>query len=173
MTPGLRSQTPAGALSHVLTILDKQKYNTLFPAAEINNIFDLLAIEVEDLCKVTAPDPRTTKLLTFSVSDYGHICQLLRWYHAQPTHDLTTWYDLTPAIFQDFLINGLKPVKPTPVPDTAPSSASTTPPTSNTTSETMLPGVKQSLNDYPKLRGDKMWLSYNQTLKSLATAHAL
>ena len=46
MTPGLRLQTPAGALSHVLTILDKPKYITLFPAAEINDVFDLLAIEV-------------------------------------------------------------------------------------------------------------------------------
>ena len=82
MTPGLRLQTPAGALSHVLTILDKQ--NTLFPTAEINDVFDLLAIEVEDLHKVTVPDPKTTKLLTFSVSDYGRIHQLLRWYHAQP-----------------------------------------------------------------------------------------
>ena len=37
----------------------------------------------------------------------------------------------------------------------------------------MLPGVKRSLSDYPKLRHDKMWLSYNRTLKSLAAAHAL
>ena len=122
MTPGLRSQTPAGALSHVLTILDKPKYYTLFPAAEINDIFDLLAIEVEDLREVTAPDPKTTKLLTFSVSDYGRVRQLLRWYQSQPTRDLTTWYDLTPEAFQNFLINGPTPVKPTPnsVPDAVP-----------------------------------------------------
>ena len=85
MTPGLRLQTPAGALSHVLTIVDKPKYYTLFPAAEISDIFDLLAIEVEELRKVTAPDPKITKLLAFSVSDYGRIRHLLHWYHSQPT----------------------------------------------------------------------------------------
>ena len=155
ITPGLRSQTSAGALSHVLTILDKPKYYTLFPAAEISDIFDLLAIEVEDLREVTAPDPKTTKLLTFSVSDYGCIRQLLQWYQSQPTRDLSTWYDLTSEGFQDFLINGLTPVNSTinPIPDAAPSSASVTQTTSNPniTNETMLPSVKRSLSDYPKL----------------------
>ena len=74
------------------------------------------------------------------------------------TKPLTTWFTLSPTIFQEWYDSTQK----------IPTTLSTTP---DPTQTTFCSKIKITLADYPKLKEDKQWRTYNRLLKATAANH--
>ena len=166
------SPTPEGALDKVLQVLDNEKYNLLFGLAGIKEIYDFLAVETSDLKEV--PTTTGNNSVKLNIVELGRIKKIKSWYQHQPP-GLETWYKLDKDELNRYLLeqNLPEPQTPrTPVPGTL-FTPGYTAGTSNTSNGQMLAGVKRTITDYPRLREDKMWMSFNRSLQALAATHAL
>ena len=160
MSTGTRSKTPEGALEHVLSVLSSDVYLLVFEEAGITTIYDLLTVDLADLKGLTPLDSESN-LVQMTAVHLGKIKKLLAWYQNQEDASVSTWYTLTKENFNQFIAQYV---------NSTPTSSITT--TSKPSSD-MLQGVKRNITDYPRLREDKMWMSYNRNLRALAATHAL
>ena len=110
-------------------------------------------------------------LFSLKLAQISRIQKLKDWYEHQFAKGLGVWFLLTQKIFLDFITNPPSPIVPDPV---VPRSSSTN--SSSTTApsgHTVLYGVKRNMSDYPKLRDDKLWLSFNRNFKVIAATQAV
>ena len=159
-----KSQTPQGALEHVLSVIGKDPYAEIFVEAGIENIYDLLATDPSVLKDVSYLNDKGD-LVTLKVAQRGKIAKLQSWYNHQSSKSIAVWYDLSVKILNDFIVNGV----PTSI-DPKPSGSSNV---SASSGRTVLYGVKRNMSDYPKLRDDKLWLSFNRNFEAIAATHAV
>ena len=166
MAPGLRSQTPEGALEQVLNLFKGEKMKKLFDEAGIADIIDLLAIgDVNELKEVSVLEAEVgdqPNIVTISLAEIGKLKTILAWYAAQDDSSLNTWYKLDEDTFKDFVMS--RTTKLSQVTSQTPSAMQNT---------GLLSGVKRDLSHYPRLREDKMWISFNRILNSMAATHAV
>ena len=135
------SQSPTGALEHVLQVLKKDKFKLLFEEAGMEDIYDFMSVEFNDLKDISCLD-YDANVTSFNAVDLGKMKKVLAWYHAQSEASLDTWYDLNDDVFKKFIARNIEKQDDD-------SSLSTM--TSVNTNE-VLPGIKRSISDYPKLR---------------------
>ena len=166
MSTGTRSksQTPEGALGHVIGVLGKDPFAEIFEEAGIENIYDLLATDPSALKDVSCLNDKGD-LVVLKVAQRGKISKVQSWYNHQSSKSIAVWYELSPKILNDFISN------PVPTSSTSSSSSSSTAPVSS--GQTVLYGVKRNMSDYPKLRDDKLWLSFHRNFKAIAATHAV
>ena len=157
----MMSQAPPDPLSHVLAILGDEVYALIFKEAGIETIEDLWLCDFSELKSLATLIGSNHVVTSLNLVQVGKLTRILEWFEEQETDDMDIWYNLT--------TNDLKKTfksKSTKV------TAQNTP-VINPNSLGILSGVRRSLTDYPKLREDKMWLSYNRTLLALAASHDL
>ena len=51
-----RSWSPSEALTHVLSVLNDKKYRLIFNEAGIEDIYDFMSVDIDDLRDMTAVD---------------------------------------------------------------------------------------------------------------------
>ena len=144
MSPCTCSQTPEGALEHVLGFLNNKNFGLIFKENEINNVFDLMSVDMEDLRTASAMDG--VNMVTLKAGQLGKLKKLIQWFQQQENPNVKTWFQLNPERFQAFLIQG-----PTTTSNDAHRISSINVPKS---SGGLLYGVKRSITDYPRLRED-------------------
>ena len=165
-----RSQTPESALAHVLTILGEHPFKPIFKEAGIEDIYDLLSTLPSDLKEISILDDEAN-LFSLKLAQISRIQKLKDWYEHRSAKGLGVWFLLTQKIFLDFITNPPSPVVPDPV--VSSSSSTTSSSTTAPSGRTVLYGVKRNMSDYPKLRDDKLWLSFNRNFKVIAATHAV
>ena len=80
MSPSTRSQTPEGALEHVLGFLNNKNFGLIFKENEINNVFDLMSVDMDDLCSASAMD--VVNMVTLKAGQLGKLKKLIQWFSA-------------------------------------------------------------------------------------------
>ena len=158
-TRSTRSRTPEDALSHVLSVLENEVFERLFEEAGISTIFDLLAIDDADIKNLSCLDADNVPI-TIKLSQASLIIKIKEWFFHQPETSMSTWFELTKDVLFEYISN------PFPVPSLSEKS----PVTSH---DQMLYGVKRNMADYPRLRDDKLWLSFHRNFKAIAATHAV
>ena len=159
MSTGLRSQTPQGALTHVLEVLNNQAFNLIFEEAGISTIYDFLAIEPRDLKDVSAIND-DAQVIHLNVVQIGKIRKIHDWYKKQEVSSVGVWYTLNEDTLNTYLAESPHQDNSLNKPPIDSMSVNTTPSTSHTE---MLYGVKRNITDYPRLREDKMWMSFQHS----------
>jgi hypothetical protein len=89
------------------------------------------------------------------------LATIVDWYYEQPTQHLTTWFNLTAESFQEWYDNTQKEtpvINPPETPDASLTNA-------------FRSKIKITITDYPKLKEDKQWRTYNHLLKATAASH--
>ena len=181
VTRSTANMTAEGALNHVLgNVLgypDDHQVRLAFSYFGVNDINSFTMFEGDDFTlPYMIPDPAdATKLIESRLVHVfaRRLNAIIKWYYSQPTPTLQTWFTLTADSFQtwydtsraaelipDVPIPPVIPVIPPPLPVVLPS------PT-----KTFRSNIKINLTDYPKLKEDKHWRSYNRLLKATAAAH--
>ena len=176
-----RSHNNAGAFDHVLTkVLNlclQHPIRSALTFYQAVTITDLMTLTEEDFAQpYTYPDPdddNSTITKTLSIMDQGNLKILKIWY-TQQAMDPTTfkpWYDLTEEAFNAFKLqtSNAPTLPPTSSLGTSGATIAIQPPSTSATS--FQTGVKITLADYPKLKDDKQWRSYQRLLKACAAAH--
>ena len=92
-----KSQTPEGALGHVLSVLGKDPYAEIFEEAGIENIYDLLATDPSALKDVSYLNDKRN-LVAVKVAQHGKIAKLQSWYDHQSSWSFAVWYELSSKI---------------------------------------------------------------------------
>ena len=141
------------------------------------NITDLMILTEEDYAQpYTFPDPdnqgqEITKMLT--IMDQRNLKFLKIWYNQQAMDPSTfkPWYDLTAEAFTAFKLQMSNTSLAQPTISSTTSGATIVTQSAQPTTPNFQTGVKITLNDYPKLREDKQWRTYQRTLKACAAAH--
>ena len=165
-----RSQTPESALAHVLTILGEHPFKPIFKEAGIEDIYDLLSTLPSDLKEISILDDEAN-LFSLKIAQVSRIQKIKEWYEHQSAKGLGVWFLLTEKILLDFITNPPSPVVPDPVISSSNSTSNSS--QSTPSGRTVLYGVKRNMSDYPKLRDDKLWLSFNRNFKVIAATHAV
>jgi hypothetical protein len=167
-----RSQDAKGSLDHIITSIlvnDKHVKEALDNLGVID-VYDLLSIQDADL-QLTFETPDlvnplilvATKLLPITARK---ILQLQEWYNTQQSPDHTTWFQLTPEIFNQW--------RSTPRTSMVTAAGPATVPTTGTlqgASPSFRQNVKINISDYPKLKEDQQWRAFNRQLKATAANH--
>ena len=168
MVVGTRSQTPVTALEHVLDVLNDSDYLLIFREVGISDITGFKIITVEDLKDASAVG--TTSLITLNSVQVRKVEWIQRWFldNVDENSPLSTWFELTPEVLQNYMMTGGARSRPPSTVSTDGSSIST-----KSTQRKLLYGVKRDINAYPILREDKHWMMFNRTLNSLAATHAV
>ena len=166
MSQGLRSRTPEGALEHILRIFQADKFRLIFALAGIDDIHDLLTLDDISILKEECALDSENKVISLTIVEIARLKKLVSWYYAQENPELSTWFELTPDNFKSKVLASTPPKVTLPTPSIHSTSTDSTTPS-------MLPGVKRCITDYPRLREDKMWMSFNRVLCAMAATHAL
>jgi hypothetical protein len=165
MSPTTRSraQRAKEALNHVLKVLDNKKYDAIFEDAGIEDMDNFLLIDINELKSISILDDETTKMVTLNLVEIGRLKKMTDWFELQGTLEPDVWLKFNDQSLKEMLCPAQVPMSPPNV--TMSSTPKVTP--------GILSGVKRNINEYPKLRDDKMWMSFNRTLLSLAATHDL
>ena len=162
-------------LEHVLDVLNRPIFNDIFEEAGISDIYDLLYADLDELKELTTLDAKGS-LLRLKVADLSILKRSIEWFQSQPNRNIHTWMEFSLNKLQSHVATD-RPLTIHPMPAT--SSISSAPilnspagPTPSVVPD-VLPGISRNLADYPKLREDKLWLSFDRGLRSLAAIHAL
>ena len=164
-----RNRTSAGALVHVLDVLDDETIRDIFKLAGMETIYDFISIDSKDLKEISFINEATnTESLT--LAQLGRIEQVKLWYDQQETQSIPTWYLLTRGILEDFTLK-TKIKTEIDLLDVDDKSSSVS--SKSNSSRQVLYGVKRTISDYPKLRDDALWLTFNRNFKAIAATHAV
>ena len=87
-----------------------------------------------------------------------------KWYFHQHLRDVNTWSTLTTEVLTKWIRNG-SGIGSTIVPAVSPSASVVAP--------NIIRDIKASVSDYPTLKEDKFWQSWNRSVKSKARAHGM
>ena len=163
MAANLRSDPRENGLAHVLdTILKHEYFELILDGIGVETADDILMINPDNLRATTCMlDANQIKLNAMQI---GMVKKVQGWYYAQPTKDHTTWFTLTQESFNKFIRQG-PPSRNTVV--------AISPEKKKVSGPKMLDGVKRSVQDYPKFRDDKMWLSWHRSFLAIVATHAL
>ena len=142
-------------LDHVLQVLGNKIYNAVFSIAGVRELDDLWLCDLPSLRQTVVNIDKTEYVM--NLVQYGMLVRLFEYNVEHQFEDEDEWFNLTSA---DLRKTQFKP-RSTNVTNQIP------------TSPGILSGVRRSLSDYPKLREDKMWLSFNRTILALAASHDL
>ena len=104
MSPNTCSQMPEGTLEHVLGFLNNKNFGLIFIENEINTVFDLMSVDMDDLRSASALDGTT--VVTLKAGQLGKINKLIQWFKQQENPSVKTWFQLNQERFQAFLIQG-------------------------------------------------------------------
>ena len=165
---------PQGALEHVLgNVLgypQDHQVRLAFAYFGVNEINAFTLFKDDDFTLpyyIPDPEDNTKQIQTRLVHVYAkRLNALITWFYSQPNQKLATWYNLTADSFQEWY-DATKSAEYTQ-PDVE-TDIPTTPPTSS--SRTFRSNIKITMTDYPKLKEDKHWRTYNRLLKATAAAH--
>jgi len=152
-----RSQTPEAALAHVLDVLGTDTYQPLLVEAGVTDIFDLSILNEEDIRELAYIDPETKNLWTLNRVQVRKMMVVQEWFQAQGYEEYTGWFELTTESLKQYMSTRGRVKRPQ----------------QSTEGSGMLQGVKRNITDYPVLKEDKYWMSFNRNLQSLAATHAL
>ena len=155
-----RSQKAKDALEHVLKILENKKFQEIFAEAGISDMDEFLMVEIDDLKEVTPINERGN-LIKLNLVEIGKLKKLSKWYELQEQNDPDVWWKFT----TDSLTQTLNSL----FIDSKPEADKST----SVKSQGILSGVKRTITEYPRLRDDKMWMSFNRTVLALAATHDL
>ena len=144
MSEGLDEKASKDALAHVLKVLKKTKYKYVLEEVGVEDIFDFMTLQVEDLRGETGFD-ENGDVVRLNMVDIARLRRIQQWYLDQNDRTLNAWYSLTDEELQKYVST-----KPTTV--SLPDQVTFSQPvgvqvansvTSNSTTESMLPGVKK------------------------------
>ena len=158
----MSSPSVKSALEHICDVLEDPVYPLIFAQAGIQFIKDLWVFNIVELKDIKVVSSELSgKKATYSLSlvQYGKLQRLLEWFDLQGPYDDELWFKITK---EDLKKTYFKPK----------STGVTNKPMSYVSND-ILAGVRRNLTDYPKLREDKMWLSYNRTVLALAASQNL
>ena len=150
------------ALEHICDVLEDPVYPLIFAQAGIQYIKDLWVfnfVELKDIKVVSSELSGKKATYSLSLVHYGKLQKLLEWFDLQGPYDDELWFKITK---EDLKKTYFKPK----------STGVTNKPMSYVSND-ILAGVRRNLTDYPKLREDKMWLSFNRTVLALAASQNL
>ena len=169
MSGKTRSQSPSGALEHVIKVLSHPNFKLIFDEAGFVDIYDFIATDPIELKSLTAVDEKM-KIVSLKVAQISKLKIIQDWFSHQSSRSIAVWYELSPKIIDEHLFT-------TPVSSTVPSSVPVPDPVSSSSSKpksssrTVLFGVKRNISDYPKFRDDNLWRSFNRNFKAIAATH--
>ena len=161
--------TSAGALDHVLSQVlnypDDHQVRLALAYLGVDDIGALTMFRGDDFSLpyyIPNPEDPDNFVETRLVAVHSRrLAAIVDWYYEQPSQRLSTWFNLNAEIFQNWYDNTQKaPVIP---PDVS------TPDTSLTNA--FRSKIKITIADYPKLKEDKQWRTYNRLLKATAASH--
>ena len=146
--------------------MKKKSYQAACNECGVEEIYEFITTKPEEF-QVGA------KATQLKVAEVSKIRAVQQWYFAQEEKNLQTWHKLTEEVLIEFIQNGGSDKSQDS--QARPPSTIVVNPTSSGPADNsgMLQGVKRSIGEYPKLREDKMWLSWNRALKALAATHAV
>ena len=161
-----RSMTSLGALQHIIDTIFSHDIDVLkqfFKSSGVHDIDDFMSIPDEIFkSKYSVEDGSSGKeeVLKFVMQNKLNLLQ--QWFISQDDQELKTWYSLTPDLFNNFrkqqTLKRFEPVISTPVL-----------PTPSTPS--FRSSIKINLSDYPKLKEDTQWRSFNRQFRATAASH--
>ena len=147
------------ALQHVLDNVLKHEYFALiFDAIGVLTTDDFLMVDPKDLRDQYCM--RDADKIKLNAMQIGMVKKVQSWYYNQTHRTSAIWFTLNQESLADFVRQGpaSKTKETRPKTDVGPK---------------MLEGVKRSVQDYPKLRDDKMWMSWHRSFVAVAATHAL
>ena len=176
-----RSHNDAGAFDHVLTKVMNLPLEhpiryalTFYQAVTITDVMILTDNDFKQ--PYTYPDPEDPDIeitKTLPIMDQRNLKLLKIWYTQQAMDGSTfkPWYDLTAETFTAFKLQMSNSTLMNPPVQNTTSGATIAIQGASPTSPNFQSGVKITLSDYPKLKEDKQWRSYQRLLKACAAAH--
>ena len=142
--------TEESALTHVLRIFNDTERDNVRHALEnggIQKISDLRELQFEDfgLLEYTQSATATTAAVTkhLNVLQRRKLTLIPLWYHEQDVHELSTWFELTPELYDTWRAERKEAIESTLSP--LDSSKKTT------AAQYFLKGVRRNVSDYTKL----------------------
>jgi hypothetical protein len=169
------TMTSEGALNHLLGNVfgypDDHQVRLALAYFGVNDINALTLFQDDDFTlPYDIPDPTdATKMIQTRLTHVyaRRLNAVIKWFYQQPQQELATWFNLTADSFQTWYdksrSSGLTPDIPdVPVPP---------PPEIPTTPKTFRSNIKITISDYPKLKEDKHWRTYNRLLQATAANH--
>ena len=172
------------AIQHILSnVLVDFTYVLLFDELGVTTMSDFMLLNSQDFKAVEMNHSgRIVRLTPVQVATCN---ALQRWFTSVADLDAdddTVWFDLNKTALRQFMLSEKREAFTDRSARISPRSADM-PSTihdvhSTFVTETprlpeILPGVNRSVNEYPKLKEDKMWISYNRALRVLASVHGV
>ena len=162
--------TSAGALDHVLSNVlhypDDHQVRLALAYLGIDDVGALTMFRGDDFALpyyIPSPENPDNFVETRLVAVHSRrLAAIVDWYYEQPEQRLTTWFNLSSDIFQTWYDNTQKIVDDVPEPTVTPDHALL---------NAFKSKIKITITDYPKLKEDKQWRSYNRLLKATAASH--
>jgi hypothetical protein len=161
--------TSAGALDHVLSNVlhypDDHQVRLALAYLGIDDVGALTMFRGDDFSLpyyIPNPEDPDNFVETRLVAVHSRrLAALVDWYYEQPLQRLATWFNLTDELFQIWYDNTQKTRNTTQTMVTA----------DNSLLNAFKSKIKITITDYPKLKEDKQWRSYNRLLKATAASH--
>ena len=164
--------TSEGALEHVLgNVLgypDDHPVRLAFSYFQVHDINAFTMFEDDDFTlPYMIPDPEEDETgLVETRLVHVHAKRLnavIKWYYQQPVRNLQVWFTLSADSFQTWYDNMRSEELQPDIPDPTPPEVTLTAPP-----KTFRSNIKITIADYPKLKEDKHWRTYNRLLKATA-----
>ena len=173
-TRSTSNMTPTGALEHVLgTVLGYPADHQVRVSLNYLGVHDINALtffrgEEFNLPYYTVnPNDESTHIENQLIAiDAKRLAAIVDWYYSQEQQKLTTWSQLTSEQFTTWYDQTQRPA-----PAAAHTAPAPIPTTTHTPKNTFRTNLKINLSDYPKLKEDKQWRTYNRLLKATAANH--
>lgn len=172
-------------LNEVITeVFGTNKFSTIKAILDTNDIDNLTDLAMFDYTELLELEGSVTTALgdvedvSLTKPQAKKIAMLKNWYMSQPNPSKWTWLSLYKDDFATFIMNysGSQYSTPTTPSPSTPSNLGYTvvTPTSVPPIDSALiefnKGIKRSASDYPKLKEDKFFMSWDRTVQALATA---